>query len=137
MIASFDGAVDLVTKISMDGADDYTLVYHDFKLDADLNYQHTGGECPQGTGGACANVARGPQLQHTDVAPGATYGTWFDGACCCSSNNGFGWYGSCGFGQFGFVADGSTTSGHGGKFFLKSTNTVNAAGTVGWIFKRT
>lgn len=59
-------------------------------------------------------------MQHNDGRVGTT-GRWFDGACCCSSNNGFGWYGHCGFGQFGFIADGH----HGGRF----SHPINRHGT--------
>merc|ERR1711998_392521 len=106
LIEAHGKRVDLIVKIDLQSQADYTLVYSNFKLYGDLSYSHDGGKCPQG------NCPSGPQMQHDDPRKGKAPSKWFDGACCCSNNNGFGWYGSCGFGQFGFVAD----SAHGGKF---------------------
>ena len=115
--------VELVVNIFMSGGgglngaagvdgSDYQLVYAPFTIHGDLSYQHTGGACPQGTGSGLNGCQHGfgPMMQHND--DGQHRGTWYNGACCCSSNDAFGWYGGCGFGQFGFIADGA----HGGRF---------------------
>ena len=96
---------DLLVKIFLSTGKHYTLEYKDWDIKSNIYYSHKGGKCYNGS---CSS---GPQMQHNDGRQGTT-GSWYDRACCCSSNNGFGWYGHCGFGQFGFIADGS----HGGKF---------------------
>lgn len=96
----------LFVKIFMN-TQDYLLQYTNWQLhDGGNSYSHSAGVCYNG------NCPSGPQMQHNDDLRTSAQGHWFDGKCCCSKFDSFGWYGSCGFGQFGFVADSS----HGGKF---------------------
>jgi len=121
LITAF-GTANLITDINgsddnrIGGSGDFSLVYSDFQLDASYNYKHNGGSCPQGT---CSG---GPQFQHNDPRTSAAWtGTLYaDSACCCSSNDAWGWYGSCGFSQFGSKVDNS----HG---FTRAHN-INANG---------
>jgi hypothetical protein len=103
------GTANLITEIKgsdnnrIGGSGDYSLVYNDFQLDASYNYKHNGGSCPDG------NCASGPQFQHNDPRTSAAWtgSLYASSACCCSSNDAWGWYGSCGFSQFGSKVDSS------------------------------
>lgn len=78
----------------------YSLVYNDFQLDSSFRYRHNRGSCPNGSCGS------GPQWQHNDPRTMTWTGSLYDkGACCCSSNSAWGWYGGCGFSQFGSKVD--------------------------------
>jgi hypothetical protein len=100
------GPAHLFVKIFLDTGN-YLLQYTNWQLHSGGNqYSHSSGVCYNG------NCPSGPQMQHNDDLRTSPQGSWYDGKCCCSTYDSFGWYGGCGFGQFGFVADG----GHGGKF---------------------
>lgn len=79
---------------------DYLLQYNNWQLSDDLQqYRHDGGGCYQG------NCPSGPQMQHNDNRDNAWTGQWNNHCCAGYDRNGqggFGWYGQCGYGQFGF-----------------------------------
>jgi len=102
----------LFTLIKEAGSSPYLLQYNNWQLSDNLQqYRHDGGNCYQGS---CPS---GPQMNHNDNSRSWT-GDWAGGGegghnCCASyfankgaGAGGFGWYGHCGYGQFGFEEGG-------------------------------